>query len=429
MNYLILGNCAAGVNAIEGIREVDSSGEITVVSDENHPAYCRCLITNYLIGTHKEEDIILRGENFYKENRGNLLLGKKVKQVRTDENLVVLDNGEILTFDRLLIAAGASPKKLNIKGEDKKGVFGFRTLNDAKEILKTSAKADKVIVFGGGLIGLKAGYALKKRGMEVEVIVKSRRVLSQVVDVEAGELLGRWLEENGIKITSGMGPQEILGKAQVEEVLLDNEERRKTQIIIIGKGIEPNIDLIQDTSIKTEWGILTNDYLQTNAANIFAAGDVAQTRDLATGESVANALWIAATEQGKIAGRNMAGQKVKYPGSIGANAAEFFGLPLISMGKVRKTEDLENLFIRKPAKYLYKKLVVKNNRLIGAILVGNVANAGVYMALIRRKVDISSVKDILLEGYFNYSKVASLLESEEGLRKTITPDGRLIKMV
>ncbi len=188
------------------------------------------------------------------------------------------------------------------------------------------------------------------------------------------------------------------------------------------------MDLVKDTSIKTEWGILTDEYLQTNEKNIFAAGDVAQTKDLATGESVTNALWIAATEQGKVAGKNMAGGKIKYPGSIGANSAEFFGLPFISIGNVIKTEELTNLFIRKPAEYLYKKLVIQNNRLVGAILVGDIANAGIYMALIRKKADISEVADILLEDYFDYSKVANLLESEKGFRETITPEGRVIKV-
>lgn len=428
MKYVIVGNCAAGVNAIEGIRELDKNGEITLISDENYPAYCRCLITNYVAGTHKEKDIILRGEDFYKENKVNLLLGRKVKQVKPDRKIVALDNGENLSFDRLLIATGASPKRLNVKGEDKEGVFGFRTLDDAKEILKKARKGGKTIIFGGGLIGLKAGYALKKCGMEVEVIVKSPRVLSQVVDEEAAELIGKWLQENGIKITSGAGPAEILGKKEVEEVLLDNGEKKKAQIIIIGKGVRANMDLVKDTTIRTEWGILTNDYLQTNEKDIFAAGDVAQTKDLATGESVTNALWTAATEQGKVAGKNMAGKETRYPGSIGANSAEFFGLPVISIGKVRKTEELVNLFIRKPAEYLYKKLVIKDNRLVGALLVGDITNAGIYMALIRRKADISKVADILLEDYFNYSKVANLLESGEGFRETITSEGRIIKV-
>jgi nitrite reductase (NADH) large subunit len=428
MKYLIIGNCAAGVNAIEGIREIDDKGEITLISDENYPAYCRCLITNYVIGTHKEKDILLTEENFYKKNKVNLLLGKKVKQVNTKKSTVVLGDGKTLTFDKLLIATGASPAKLSIKGEDKKGVSGFRTLNDAKDILKRCKKGAKVFVFGGGLIGLKAGYALKKRDMDVEIIVKSKHVLSQVVDEEAALLIGKWFEENGIKTTPGLGPEEILGGKEVEEVLLDNKEKKKAQIVIIGKGVRANMDLVKDTPIKTEWGILTDDYLQTNEKNIFAAGDVAQTKDLATGESVTNALWIAATEQGKLAGKNMAGEKIKYPGSIGANSAEFFGLPFISMGKVRKTEELTNLITRKPEEYLYKKLVIKDNRLIGAVLVGNIENAGVYMALIRKKVDISEIADILLEDYFDYSKVANFLESEEGFRETLTPEGRVIKV-
>ena len=136
MKYLIIGNCAAGVNAVEGIREIDNKGEITLVSDEKHPAYCRCLITNYVIGTHKEKDILLREDSFYKDKKVNLLLGKKVKKVDVKKNTAILDGGKTVAFDKLLIATGASPKRLNVKGEEKKGIFGFRTLDDANSILK-----------------------------------------------------------------------------------------------------------------------------------------------------------------------------------------------------------------------------------------------------------------------------------------------------
>ncbi|MCK4245190.1 MAG: FAD-dependent oxidoreductase, partial [Candidatus Omnitrophica bacterium] len=186
------------MNAVEAIRGKDQKGKITVISDENYPAYCRCLISNYLAGTRKEKDLLLKEKNFYQDNSIELILNKKVESVKPENKRVVLSDGKELKYDRLLIATGGSPKFLGVEGEDKYGIFGFRTLNDAKEILKLIPRAKKVLVFGGGLIGLKAGYALKQKGMDVEIIVKSPRILSQVTDSDSAEMVGRWLMENGI---------------------------------------------------------------------------------------------------------------------------------------------------------------------------------------------------------------------------------------
>ena len=429
MRYLIVGNCAAGVNAVEGIRRLDKDGEVTVISNENSLAYCRCLITEYVMGTRRKEDILYREKEFYEKNRVNLILGKEVVRVDVSKKRVILQDNNSLSYDKLLIATGATPKSLGIKGEKKYGVFGFRTLSNAEEVIKIGEQVGRVVVFGGGLIGLKAAYGLKKRGIDVDVMVKSSRVLSQVIDTEAAHIIGRWLQENGISIRTGIAPQEILGDKEVEEVILDNGERVRTKLVIIGKGVMCNTSLIENSPIKTHWGILTDDFLQTNIGGIFAAGDVAETRDIATGNRTVNALWTAACEQGKIAGMNMVKMIKRYPGSIGANSADFFGLPLISVGYVRvKEEGYEQLIKSNPKEFKYKKVVLKGNRLVGFTAIKDIENAGVYTALIRKKVDVSSVKDILLEDYLDYPKVRELLEEKEGLRESISMQGETIKI-
>lgn len=429
MNYLIVGNCAAGVNAIEEIRRLDKDGKITVVSDENFPAYCRCLITDYVAGTHKKEDLLYRDSDFYAKNKVNLILGKRISKIDTSKKEVILHNEDHLPYDKLLIATGASPKPLGIKGERKHGVFGFRTLHDAKEIIKLGDKTKEAIVFGGGLIGLKAAYGLKKRGVNIQVMVKSPRVLSQVLDTEAARIVGRWLQENGISIQTGIGPEEILGEDEVREVKLDNGEKIPAKLIIMGKGVASNTSLVENSPIKTHWGIITDDFLQTNLEGIFAAGDVAETRDIPTGNMTVNALWTAACEQGKIAGTNMVKKTKKYPGSVRANAADFFGLPFISVGYVRvKEEEDEELTRYNPKEFEYKKVVLKGNRLVGFTTINNIENAGVYTALIRKKADISSIKNILLKDYLDYPKVSNLLEGKEGLRESVSMQGEIIRI-
>jgi len=429
MRYLIVGNCAAGINAVEGIRKLDKSGEINVISDEDFPAYCRCLITDYVAGLRKKGDILYREKDFYDKYKVNLILGERVREIDVSKKMVILEKGRSLPYDRLLIATGASPKSLGIKGEDKYGVFGFRTLTDADEIVKLADKTGEAVIFGGGLIGLKAAYGLKKRGINVKVMVKSPRVLSQVVDSEAAQIIGGWLQENGIIIRTGIAPEEILGDGEVQEVKLDNGEKISAKLVIVGKGVSCNTSLVENSPVKVHWGIITDDFLQTSVEGIFAAGDVAETRDLVLERGNVNALWTAACEQGRIAGVNMVERSKKYPGSIGANSADFFGLSFISVGYVRVREKgYEELVKSDPKHYRYKKVVLKGNRLVGFITINNIENAGVYTALIRKKADVSSIRDILLEDYLDYPEVKDLLEEKEGLRESVSMQGEIIKI-
>lgn len=428
MHYLIIGNCIAGINAAETVRKLDGKNRITVVSDEAYPAYGRCLISYYLAGTRREEDLWLKEKDFYQKNNIELLLNQKVTQIRPDNNCVVLSGGKELKYDRLLIATGASASPLGIEGENKAGVFCFRTLDDAKKIMNLSPRVKKALVFGGGLIGLKVGYALKQRGIAVEVIVKSSRILSQVIDGDSAQTVTNWLTENGIKIRTGLGPESILGNKEVDGVLLDNGEKMDCQIVIVGKGVTSNVGLVKDTKIQTHWGIVTDKYLRTNAENVYAAGDVAETKDMLTGEYVTSARWTSAAEQGRVAGTNMAGEKKEYPGSVPANSVEFFGLPVISLGHVRVKADKCEILIRSKSQYQSKKIFLQGNRLLGAVLVGGIENAGVYLALIRKKADISSVKEMLLEDWFDYAKVSDLLEQIDGFRESVSLKGDLIKM-
>jgi len=423
MHYIIVGGCAGGLNGIEGIRKIDKSGEITLISKEKYPPYARCLITDYLIGTHSEESLFLREDTFYEKNKVNPLLGKEVKKILPDEKKVLLSDNKKISYDRILIATGSSPTKPGIKGEEKEGIFNFRTIDDIKGILERYKKSRKAVVFGGGLIGVKAGYALKKRGLEVEVIAKSSQILSQVLNKESSIILARWLEENGIKIRTGLAPVEILGDKEMEEVLLDNGEKIEAQIGIVGKGVSPNVSLVENSGIKTDWGIIVDDYLKTNYDEVFSAGDVAETKDLITGKHTINALWMAAQEEGYIAGMNMAGEKKYYTGSTGTNAAEFFGLPFISFGKTRETENVEIKEVKDEKNFIYKRIILRNNSIIGAVFIKDVKMAGVYMALMRSKTNLENYKNFLLKDWFNYGKVRNLLEKEEGSRESISPEG------
>ena len=212
------------------------------------------------------------------------------------------------------------------------------------------------------------------------------------------------------------GAQEIIGNGDIKAVKLDSGKALGCSLIIVGKGVVPNIDLVKESDIKFNEGILSNEYLQTNVCGIFTAGDVCESFDLTLGQHTVNALWPVAIEQGKISGQNMAGEKVKYEGSPGINCIEFFGLPVISLGIYRTKEGevgFEELKKSDIKSNLYKKVLLKNNLIVGAILVGEIKNSGVLLRLMRERVDVRTVKDKLLSEGFGYPDIMELVKDKE----------------
>lgn len=414
--FVIIGNSAAGIAAVEAIRQRDKEPKIIVISDEDYSSYCRCLISYYLAGEVKEEKILYRPESFYKENNIELLLNKKVERVDPKKNRVVCADKTQINYDALLIATGASPKFPDTPGIKKRGVFGFRTIKDAKDISGLLPVTKSASVLGGGLIGLKAAYALKKRNIEVKVIIRSKQVLSQMLDFSAASLVAKRLEENGIELVFGEDVAEVIGNGDIKAVKLSSGKAIGVSLIVVGKGVEPNIGLVKDTEIKVNEGIIANSILQTNLPNIYTAGDVCEGFDLTLGQLSINALWPVAVEQGKIAGANMTGENILYEGSLGMNAIEFFGLPVVSLGiyKVKEGDaSFEELKVLDTKANLYKKLILKNNVLLGAVLVGDIKNSGVFLRLIKERIDVSSLKDRLLQENFGYPDIMNLVREKE----------------
>lgn len=419
MQYVIIGSSAAGINAVEAIRTKDKSSKITVISEEKNPLYSRCLISYLLAGTIDEKKIWYRKDSFFKNNKVDSILGVKALKVDVKKKEVLLDNKLKVKFDKLLIATGASPKLENIPGVDKRNVFPLRTIEDALQIQAELSKVKNTAILGGGLIGLRAAYALKNRGKDVSVFVRSGSILSQILDRDASGLMQKRIEEKGIKIFTGASVKEIIGDKSVKGIALDDGSKYDSDLVIIGKGVSPNIEMLADSGIKIKSGILVNDSLKTNMEDIFAAGDVSETNDIALGESSINAIWPVACEEGRIAGLNMAGGKEIYEGTLAMNSIEFFGLPVISIGITRPKSGVYEELVKKDAeRNIYKKVVLKNGVIKGAIFVNSIENIGVIGTLIRNKADISSLKDMILEDYFDYGKIIPLVrKSKKGFKE------------
>ncbi len=231
-----------------------------------------------------------------------------------------------------------------------------------------------------------------------------------MVDMDAAKIIASLLEKNGIKIMRGLAAKEIIGGKSVEGIILDNDEKLNCQLVIIGKGVKANTLLASACGLKVEDGIVVNEFLQTSDKDIFAAGDVAETYDIARGTKRINALWPCAVEQGEVAGQNMLGKKKAYDGSLSMNSIDFFGLASISMGITRPKEEKKYVIISRRGENLYKKFILKDNKIVGMVLVGDIRPAGVVSALIKNKIDVSSIKDILLDDNFNYAKIMPLVK-------------------
>ncbi|MBU7006911.1 NAD(P)/FAD-dependent oxidoreductase [Phosphitispora fastidiosa] len=404
MRYLIIGNSAAGVSAAETIRGLDKSGQIDIISDERYPAYARCLTSYYLAGQMSDEQMMIRNADFYARNKIILNTGQKATGIDAAARVVRTDNGHVYSYDKLLIATGASPVIPDIPGAEMKGVFGLRTLDDAKGIAACAGQGGHAVVMGGGFVSLKAAYALLKAGLRVTCIVSSGQILSQMLDREAARILGDLLISHGLDIKFYADAAEIAGESidgvmTAHSVKLTTGETIPADVVIIGKGVTPNTGFLSGSGIDTDRGILVNEHLETTVPDIYAAGDVAQALDILTGQRSINAIWPNAAEQGTAAGRNMAGSPVVYEGSLGMNSADFFGLSTIAAGNPKAEGDEYEVVKLFPGCNIYRRLVFKGDNLIGYIMVGKTARAGILTSLIREKVPLGSAKNELKQGH------------------------------
>ena len=407
MEYLIVGNSAAAVGAIESIRRIDQESNLTVVSNEQEHIYSRPLIAHYLAGDVTADRMPYRPEKFYQQHRVKTMLGRTVTEVDPLAEQVCLEDGSYLKYDRLLLTTGS---KVNVPPIAGCGYFEavgiFQTYDDARQILNRLKKGKRAVVIGAGLIGLRAAYGLQEAGAEVYLIELLPRIASRVLDQRSSDMVHKHLEEGGIKVITSCAVQEITGNNTdgVTGVTLKNGEIIDCNIVIIATGVAPNTTLAENTLIEVNLGIVVNPYFQTSFSNIFAAGDVAETYDIPRQSGMVNANWPNAYEQGRYAGMCMAGKMQRYPGSVGMNSVSFYGIPVISMGLFDpESEGVEGTEVKIRASEknnIYQKLVFKNNRLQGAIFIGDISYAGTVNDLIRKQNLVGIIKDSILEEKF-----------------------------
>jgi len=379
LTYVIIGNGPAGVSAIERIRDIDTESKIILISQENNPPYSRIMTPEYMTGEVDEADIFIRGAGdvFYAQHQIETRLGRKVTQVLPEKNRVQLDDGEEIVYDKLLIASGSRPFIPAWVDLQIEGVFTLWDKADSEAIHTYLPKAKNAVIIGGGLVGLQAARALHSAGIKVTVIEKMDRLMPLQLDQTASSLLLEVLKENDIEVLLDTEVCALITQAGHLTAIRTKDADISADMVLISIGVKPNLEMIAESDLTCDRGLLVDKTMKTSDACIYAAGDVAQAPCRLTNNQTLRALWLCAVQQGKVAGANMAGVSESYLGSKAMNSIQLFGLSILSFGKIESAEDGEEIILRYPQSGCYQKLVVQDGKLMGLIFVGDVQQAGV----------------------------------------------------
>jgi NAD(P)H-nitrite reductase large subunit len=393
MQYVIIGNSAAGLAGAETIRKLEPSGSITIISDEPHAPYSRPLLTFLLGGEINREGLWLKDSTYYQSWNFTPLLGRKVIRVAAKDRTVRLSSGQEVNYDRLLIASGARPLLPGIPGQDLEGVFTIRTLHALEKLKKYLTPDSRVAVIGSGLVGIKTAQALAHRKSKVVLLARKKQVLSNLLDTAAAEILHRAMRASGIELRFEAVPVALQGeKGRVQGVRLADGAEVPADLVIFGIGVTPNVEFLAEAGLAEVSGIPVDQQLRTAREDIFAAGDCVQPLDRLSGQRSYFAIWPAAVEQGRLAGANMAGQHRTYGGLLAQNTLFVGNTRIIAGGVVRPPDSSYEVHCQQePRQGHYRRLVVHDGRLVGIILVGQVEDAGVYFQLIYNGTPLQSL--------------------------------------
>jgi nitrite reductase (NADH) large subunit len=397
---VIVGSSAAGIAAAEAAREHAPACGMTVVTADGVPEYSRPLLAYVLAGRLEAGRLAWRPEKYLQEALGaRVLTGTRASGLDVAGRAVVLADGRRVGFDRLIIATGAGAARAGVPGEALRGVHGLRDLADLSALEGHARRGAPAVVLGGGNVGLQVAEAWAARGLHCTLVVRSPHVLSQMVDRAAGERVAALFTEHGIGVRCRSDAVEILGEHGVEGLRLDTGEVLQAELVVVAKGIVPAIEWVRASGIRTRTGIVVDRSGRTSASGIFAAGDCAEMDDPVAGGSIVSGIWPVAYETGRAAGSTAVGVERATAGALRMNASRFFGVPIVSIGEVRdgRVPGAESgVLADGPSRY--RKIVRRDGRLVGALLFGDIANAGLYYRLYREQIDLTGLDlDVLDE--------------------------------
>ena len=391
---VVIGNGMAGIRAVEELLKLEPElYEITVFGSEPHPNYNRIMLSPVLAGDKEVNDIILNPLDWYRDHGITLHSGSEVTGIDRVGQLVQTQDGVQTPYDRLLIATGSMPFIIPVPGADKPGVIGFRDINDVETMLRYAANGGSAVVIGGGLLGLEAANGLRTRGMDVTVVHLLDSLMERQLDKPAAALLKAKLEQRGLAFRMQAQTSEILGEDHVTGVRFADGSEVAADLVVMAVGIRPNITLAKDAGIHCERGIVVNDTMQTFDPKIYAVGECVQHRGDCYG------LVAPLFEQAKVAANHLAKMGIaRYEGSVTSTKLKVTGIDLFSAGEFNEGEGDETLVLQDPAQGVYKKLVIRDDKVKGAVLYGDTLDGTWYFTLLREGTDISAFRSTILFG-------------------------------
>ncbi|MDS1139791.1 nitrite reductase large subunit NirB [Pusillimonas sp. SM2304] len=396
MKLVVVGNGMAGIRTLEELLKLDSGlYDITVFGAEPYPNYNRILLSPVLTGEQTIQDIILNDQSWYKANGITLHLNSTVTQINRARKEVVTADGIVARYDRLLLATGSKPFILPVPGAQLDGVITFRDIRDVNLMIEAAGRLKQAVVIGGGLLGLEAANGLASRGMQVSVVHLGATLLDRQLDTAAAALLQSSLEARGLRFLMSHQTEAILGNDQgsVRGIRFKDGSELATDLVVMAVGIRPDTDLAEAAGIYTDRGIVVNDTLQTYDPSIYAVGECVSHRGMAYG------LVAPLFEQAKVAANHLAFHGIgRYAGSTTSTKLKVTGIDVFSAGEFVGGPDTEAITLADPTGGVYKKLVIREDKLIGACLYGDTVDGAWYFRLIREGKSISELREHLMFG-------------------------------
>lgn len=432
-HQIIIGGGPAATNAIETIRQFDSETSITLISDE--PAHSRMALPYWLAGQISREQTHTGDADYFKRLNVDTKFGQRVTEINAGAKMVTTDGGETLTYDNLLIATGSRPLDLPVDGGDLNGVTPKWSLAHVEQGLKVlEGKSNpRVVLVGAGFIGFIILSALHKRGCQLTVVEREDHVLPRMLSDKSATFVESWLATKGVTVHTGTSVTGITESGDTKRVDTTSGEI-EADLVVVATGVKPNIEIAAAAGLATEHGIVVDDHLRTSDPNIYAAGDCAQGVAMFNSDKQIHAIHPTAVDHGRVAGANMAGQDITYPGSLSMNVLDVCGLQCVSYGNWNDTS-AESLEISSPQSNVYRNILFSDDQITGAMFVGEANNVGMLTdvgmikGLMQTQTSLGPWKEFLKNNPFDIRRayigtsVAAKLAKTTLLGRPATPRG------
>ena len=398
-SFVIIGDGIAGSSAAETLREEAPDADITAITDEGEALYNRILIKEFAKGKLPEAPISIHEEGWYEERDIDLELNTLVTDIRTDEHEVETHEGDVLKYDKLLLSVGGTPQQLPVEGSDADGVHHFWTFQDARRIRESAEDADDAVIVGAGLLGIDLAAICGAQDIEGKYLMRGNSWWRYALNEEGAEIMHEAMRERGVEpvFDSGVDHFETDDDGHVTAAVDPNGERFEADFAGVAIGLNLNTELLEDTPIETDDGIVVDEFMRTNDENVFAAGDITRFHDLILGEQAQNGAWGSAKEQGTIAAKNMLEYESEEFRWVSSYSITHFDFPFLSFGHPTLGDDE---VMRSFGDDEWRRLALKDGKIVGGVLIGNLAPQSAYKQLMREQVDVSGQTDLLMtEGF------------------------------